>query len=129
MLTAGWIAGAAWLLIGAIATPASGQGCCRCDVNSVPSSCNTGITSQASCEQVCAQLQSTFGQFQACSAGMEWQGCSGPDDPGFCDVRCAAGPPAAAAAPAMSATGATIAIAMLLGLGSYTLRRRRRPQR
>ena len=125
----GWVVLAAWLFIGAVASPAAGQGCCRCDFNGVPSSCNTGIPDQTSCESVCAQLQSTFGQFQACPPGTEWDGCTGPDDPGFCDVRCAAVQPSAAAAPTMSMTGIVIAVAILLGLGSLTLRRRGRSPR
>jgi len=92
-----WVVLAAWLFIGAAASPAVGQSCCRCDFNGNPSSCNTGISDHASCEEVCGLLQSTFGQFETCPPGTALERCSGPDGDTFCDAVC--GPAAPVAAP------------------------------
>ncbi len=124
-MNAGVIVLVAWIAI-AVAAPAAMAQCCRCDFNGQPSSCNTGFPDQASCEQTCSELSSTFGQFQACAPGMVWGGCS-QDLSTYCDVICVAPAPGVAPAPAMSTIGTFIVVVMLVALGAYTLRRRRRP--
>src|SRR5215831_15213289 len=119
----GWLVLVAWVVIGASAPPVMAQSCCRCDFNGQPESCNTGIPDQATCESVCINvLHQTFGQFQTCPAGTVLQRCS-QDEGTFCDAVCAE-PPASAPAPTTSTTGTLIAMAMLLGVGCHTLRRR-----
>jgi hypothetical protein len=116
---------AAWLLIGAAASPAVAQSCCRCDYSpGSPASCNTGsIADQATCEEICGSLGVTFGQFQTCPAGMVIQSCS-QDLSTYCDIACVAAPTGSVAAPAMSTSGIVVAIGILVGFGGRILRRR-----
>jgi hypothetical protein len=119
-----WLGIAAALVIGA-ATPSSmmAQSCCRCDFGGQPSSCNPGVPDQAECEEVCVVfLNSTFGDFQTCPAGMVQVGCS--MEP-FCQIGCALPTPAAASVPTTSTAGTLVAVSILVALGGYTLSQRR----
>lgn len=122
-----WAVLAAWLVIAAAAPRVMAQACCRCDIGGNPGSCNTGgIPNQAVCEEICAQLGSTFGSFQnTCPPGTEFAGCTGPGDPGFCDIICAAATPASMSVPATSTGGTLVGLVGLAALGGYKLARRR----
>jgi len=121
-----WLLGvAAWLLIGAAASPAMAQSCCRCDYSpGLPASCNTGsIADQATCEGICGFLGVSFGQFQTCPAGMVIERCS-QDLSTYCDIACVPASAGSVAAPAMSTSGILVAIGILVGFGGRMLRRR-----
>jgi hypothetical protein len=121
-----WIALAACLVISTTASPLMAQSCCLCDCGAGGgSSCNTGLSNQAECEALCADFaHCPFGGFQTCPPGMVLVRCSPPDSGPFCDAVCAVPVPTPASVPATSTTGTLIAIAILVGLGAFVLRRR-----
>jgi hypothetical protein len=116
-----WLIAVVGLVIVGAASSAMAQACCRCGSGG-GSSCNTGrIPDQATCQQICDDLSTPFGDFQTCPEGMEIVSCSGD---AFCDIVCQPAPVGAAVAPATSSAGALVSVVILLAAGGYRLRRR-----